>query len=163
MARKRLRRRTAAGARPPGGQSSALGALLVITLANLAFGCEPVFRFVARFESAALRQQIGQPADFFLDINRYKIRTGFVLHDGRLQRVILGLCRRRECWGGAGLDLWDGRRDDFRGGDERCFRSASWELWVLPYVRTPCTLLNLGMIGLVDEGTTYTSPLQLQL
>src|SRR5581483_6905003 len=107
-------RESAAGARPPSGQSSALSALLVITLTNLAFGCEPVFRFVPGFESAALGQQVGQAADFLFYVNRHKISANFVLHDRRLHRGLLDLCRRCLGCDGAGLDLRDGRRYDFR-------------------------------------------------
>ena len=43
---------------------SALGAVLVITLADFAFGSQPVVSFVAWFESATLRHQVGEAADF---------------------------------------------------------------------------------------------------
>ena len=51
---KRFRRKAAAGARPPGGAGSALGAVLVITLLDFAFGREPVFSFMSGRESATL-------------------------------------------------------------------------------------------------------------
>jgi hypothetical protein len=59
-----------------GGRSSAarranqLGTVLVITLENLAFSGEPVFRFVARFKSSALGHQVGKAANFVIQIDR---------------------------------------------------------------------------------------------
>jgi len=54
-----------AGGRRPGLGRQAdryLGALLVIALANLAFGSEPVFVFVARFEATTLGHLVRQTA-----------------------------------------------------------------------------------------------------
>lgn len=56
---------SAAGRRPGLGRQAdrRLGALLVIALANLAFGSEPVFVFVARFKPTAFGHLVRQTAN----------------------------------------------------------------------------------------------------
>src|ERR1051325_1744058 len=78
-----------------GGRGSAaravlaeLGALLAITLADLMFGGQPVFGFVAGFEPAALGQEISEAADFVFDINGHEVGTRVVLHDARFARLV---------------------------------------------------------------------------
>src|ERR1017187_9724890 len=88
--RKRFRRRTAAGARPPGGlEKRALRALLMVALSNLALRSHPVFRFVAWFKSATLRHEVGDAADFVFQVNGNKIGAGFRLNDLRFPRGLL--------------------------------------------------------------------------
>src|SRR5450631_92328 len=88
--RKRFRRRTAAGARPPGGlEKRALRALLMVAMSNLALRSHPVFGFVAWFKSATLRHEVGDAADFVFQVNGNKIGAGFRLNDLRLPRGLL--------------------------------------------------------------------------
>ena len=56
---------SAAGRRPGLGRQAdrRSGALLVIALANLAFGSEPVFVFVARFKSTTFGHLVRQTAN----------------------------------------------------------------------------------------------------
>src|SRR5579863_2658235 len=73
----------AAGVRPPdiSRDEPALCRLLVITIEYFAFGAQPVLGFVAGREAAALREQVGGPTNFILEIDGDKIRTRFCLDD----------------------------------------------------------------------------------
>ena len=82
-----IRRKPAAGVRPPGGISEwALRALLTVALANLALRGQPVFGFMAGFKSAALREQVGEAADLFFHVNGNQVGPRLGPHDFRLFR-----------------------------------------------------------------------------
>jgi len=99
-------------------QVSALCAVLVITLADLALSGEPIFGFVARFESTALGHQIGEAADLVFKIDWNEVGSGFALYDGRLPdgfRSAFGVDRSAVTAGG-----------EFGRG--RCGASRGWVL-----------------------------------
>jgi len=62
-------------------QTSLLRAVLVVALENFVFRSEPVFGFVAWFESTALRQEVGEPADLLLQIDGDDVGSNFTFYD----------------------------------------------------------------------------------
>jgi hypothetical protein len=67
----------------------------MVTLADFAFGSEPVFGFVAGLKSSALRQEVSEAADFVFKIDWHEVgaRLGFDnlrLGRGSLANGLLG-------------------------------------------------------------------------
>src|SRR5258708_36235705 len=77
-----------------------LRALLVVALAHLALGVQPIFGLMARFKTAALGEQVCKAADFLVQVDGEEVGSAFGLHDfgfaGRGPHF--WLLQFRRCW-----------------------------------------------------------------
>src|SRR5258708_1332540 len=98
-----------------------LRALLVVALAHLALGVQPIFGLMARFKTAALGEQVCKAADFLVQVDGGEVGSAFRIPDlgvaGRGPHFWLLQFRRCWCEGcGRGrlrelrLDVGRGRR-----------------------------------------------------